>query len=346
MSILISGYYGFGNEGDELILEGMLHALAPWRGQITVLSRNPQATQERHRVRAASRWQPAALWRELHGCRVLISGGGGLVQDLSGPFSPAYYLGLMAWAQRLGKRTVAWGQGFVPLAWAFNRRLTRRVLGRADLVIPRDLESAAWCLEQGLAAGGMQAGSDLVWLRPWHPGRPGKVWAICLRADWLNREAPAWLAEILALAKACGRSVRFVALGNRGDQELLARLRQEPAYGQCAFVSEWRRPESIFAGAELVLSQRYHGLILGSQAGAVVTGFGQDPKISRLLRELGQPDCDAGRPAENVRRLYAGRQKYRRILRQRQALFVKRARLSQALVQRQLRAWGIPPAGH
>lgn len=346
MNILISGYYGFGNEGDELILEGMLHALAPWRRKIMVLSRRPQATQARHGVAAVSRWRPDVLWRELRRCQVLISGGGGLVQDVSGPFSPAYYLGLMAWAQRLGKRTVAWGQGFVPLAWAFNRRLARRVLGRADLVIPRDLESAAWCLEQGLASGGMQAGSDLVWLRPRRPGRAGKVWAICLRADWLNFDPPAWLAEILALAKACGRSVRFVALGNRGDQELLARLRREPAFRKCAFVSEWRRPESIFAGAELVLSQRYHGLILGSQAGAVVTGFGQDPKIARLLRDLGQPAFDASQPSESVRHLFASRLKYRRVLRQRQTLFVKRARLSQTLVQRQLRAWGISPAGH
>jgi polysaccharide pyruvyl transferase CsaB len=345
VSILISGYYGFGNEGDELILEGLLQALAPWRQQITVLSQCPPATQKRHGVRATSRWRPDALWRELQGCRVFISGGGGLVQDLSGPFSPAYYLGLMAWAQKLGKRTIAWGQGFIPLRWACNRWLARRVLRRADLVIPRDPDSAAWCQAARLEPERVQSGGDLVWLRPWQKDRPGKTWVICLRADWLNGKPPAWLQDVLALAKAYGRSLRFVALGNRGDQELLERLRRQTLFRDCGFSSAPESASRMFAGAELVLSQRYHGLILGIQAGAVVTGFGRDSKIDRLLRELGQPSFDPGRPGASLKKIFARRRAYRSALRRRLGPLLRAAHAGQDRVQGQLRAWGVRPTG-
>ncbi|MEW6517725.1 MAG: polysaccharide pyruvyl transferase CsaB [candidate division FCPU426 bacterium] len=346
MTILVSGYYGFGNEGDELILEGLLHALAPWRGQITVLSQDPRATEARHGVRAASRWQPVALWRELQACRVFISGGGGLVQDVSGPFSPAYYLGLLDWARRLGKRTIVWGQGFIPLRWAGNRWLAKQVLRRADLVIPRDPESSAWCLEQGLEPARVQTGGDLVWLRPWQKDRSGKTWVICLRADWLKYKVPSWLEEILIFARAAGRNLRFVALGNRGDGELLERLRRRAAFHDCEFIAASEGAVRWFADAELVISQRYHGLVLGAQAGAVVTGFGQDPKLARLLQELGQMELEPGKAGATLRRILRQRNGLRAGLKKRLKPLREASRLGADRVRSQLRAWGLRPSGH
>lgn len=346
MTILVSGYYGFGNEGDELILEGLLHALAPWRGQITVLSQNPRATTARHGVRTAARWRPGVLWRELRGCRVFISGGGGLVQDVSGPFSPVYYLGLLDWARRLGKRTIVWGQGFIPLRWAGNRWLAKQVLRRADLVIPRDPESSAWCLEQGLEPARVQPGGDLAWLRPWQKDRSGKTWVICLRADWLKYKVPSWLEEIFALARAAGRNLRFVALGNRGDRELLGRLRRLALFRGCGFASAPEPAARLFAGAELVLSQRYHGLILGIQAGALVTGFGRDPKLNRLLGELEQPVFDPSQAAASLKNIVTRRKQYERTLHGHLESLVSAALWGAARVREQLRGWGVQPAGH
>ncbi len=44
VNVLISGYYGFGNAGDELILLSMLDSLQKLNNnlKITVLSKNPQ----------------------------------------------------------------------------------------------------------------------------------------------------------------------------------------------------------------------------------------------------------------------------------------------------------------
>ena len=56
--ILISGYYGFGNAGDEALLSSILQALLELEPQaeITVISGNPRETMETHKVKAIGRF--------------------------------------------------------------------------------------------------------------------------------------------------------------------------------------------------------------------------------------------------------------------------------------------------
>ena len=53
VKLLVSGYYGFGNLGDEALLAGMLGGLPG--AQVTVLSGQPEATQTLHNVGAVHR---------------------------------------------------------------------------------------------------------------------------------------------------------------------------------------------------------------------------------------------------------------------------------------------------
>ena len=59
MRLVISGYYGYGNTGDEAVLEGMLTSLHK-AGHVhtTVLSADPEATRALHGVDAISRTDP------------------------------------------------------------------------------------------------------------------------------------------------------------------------------------------------------------------------------------------------------------------------------------------------
>jgi hypothetical protein len=50
------------------------------------------------------------------------------MQDVTSFASPIYYGGLMALAQLLGLKTIAWGQGIGPLNRPFTRWLTKKVL--------------------------------------------------------------------------------------------------------------------------------------------------------------------------------------------------------------------------
>lgn len=295
MRYLISGYYGFGNEGDELVLSALLRALDDVRGEVTVLSAAPEATRARHGVRAADRWRPQIVLRELLRCRTLISGGGGLVQDLSGPMTPGYYLGLVAGAKVLGKRALLIGQGFGPVRRTWNPHLCCWILPHADWIAPRDAQGADWCRAFGVPERKLFLSADPVWTLPAPAARPGRDWAVCLRADWLGCELPLWLNRVVQCAREHRRRLRFVSLGNRGDRELLRRIEANLG-GACAYAAAPETPaDELFAGTELAVSMRYHGLILGARAGAAVAGFGADEKIRILLGELGQPVLEPDR---------------------------------------------------
>jgi len=300
MKLLIAGYYGFGNEGDELLLASLLHALAGQGHAITVLSRAPEATTARHGVRATDRWNPGSWLREIHAADALVFGGGGLIQDLSGPFTPAYYLGLLATARFFKKRTILLGQGVGPLSRALNRSLACRVLRQVDGVVARDPESYSAFLALGVPAGRAVQGADLAWLLPWpemkrRPARP--EWGVCLRADWLAHQPPAWLPSLRTLAESQGRGLRFIALGDRGDQMLLDRLRRDPSYAGYGFAgADVAEAGERFARLEWVISMRYHGLVLAAQSGAFVLGWGRDRKLGSLLAEMKQPLLNEASP--------------------------------------------------
>ena len=101
--IAISGYYGFSNAGDEAMLAAMIEVigdLAP-EAIITVISGNPDDTRRRHGVQAVHRLDVPAVMRLLKRSKLLISGGGSLLQDVTSERSLYYYLGVMWLARRM-----------------------------------------------------------------------------------------------------------------------------------------------------------------------------------------------------------------------------------------------------
>ena len=83
-NILISGYYGFDNIGDESILRTLVSSLREHIPDcsLTVLSHNPTSTREKYGVEAVDRMSPVAILHAVKKCDMLISGGGSLFRDL------------------------------------------------------------------------------------------------------------------------------------------------------------------------------------------------------------------------------------------------------------------------
>ena len=76
--ILISGYYGFKNAGDELILKAMITDLRSYKPDvtITVLSAAPIETSNSYNVCAVNRWNIFSAIKEIAKCKMLLSGSG------------------------------------------------------------------------------------------------------------------------------------------------------------------------------------------------------------------------------------------------------------------------------
>ena len=138
--ILISGYYGFGNAGDEALLSSILQALLELepRAEITVISGNPVETMSTHKVKAIGRFDMWKIYQAVYSCDMLISGGGSLLQDVTSARSLYYYLSIIALANTLGKRVMIYAQGIGPLRKSLARSTVGRVLNQVSMITVRD----------------------------------------------------------------------------------------------------------------------------------------------------------------------------------------------------------------
>src|SRR5947208_2546495 len=119
MNILISGYYGFRNGGDEGVLAAILdhlEARLPAATVYTVTSGDAEYTErlhgtEKRRVRAIPRQSPGPLLQAIRACDLFISGGGSLLQDATSLRNVVYYSTLIRLARMFEKPVMIYGQG-------------------------------------------------------------------------------------------------------------------------------------------------------------------------------------------------------------------------------------------
>ncbi len=143
-SIIISGYFGFGNCGDEAILMAMIQQLSQIvsKENIVVLSQNPKKTKMLYGVNSVFRLNPFLIFRQMKKCTVFISGGGGLLQDVSGKgLSIIYYISLILLARLFKIPNVIYGQGIGPIRRGINKKIIKLTLSKTNLIIVRDEQS-------------------------------------------------------------------------------------------------------------------------------------------------------------------------------------------------------------
>lgn len=294
MRIVISGYYGFGNGGDEAVLGAMIAALRDRipQARVVVLSGAPDQTRLLHGVASASRTTGAL--RAIAGADLFISGGGSLIQDVTSARSALYYLGLLGLATGLARATMVYAQGIGPLRRRWLRTLAGGILNRVTLVTVRDEDSRrllqklavhrpvhvvadpAFALDPVPATdirdliGTPRAARIGLALRPWRDGRFLEPLVDGLRA--VCREIG---AEVVALAFHPERDLAVCAQAARAtDGRVLAGLSP-------------REMMAVVGGLDLVVGMRLHALVYAVARGVPPVGLSYDPKIEGLFKQIG-----------------------------------------------------------
>ncbi|RIX51097.1 polysaccharide pyruvyl transferase CsaB [Paenibacillus nanensis] len=308
--IAISGYYGFSNSGDEAVLRSILLALeeeAAAQGvtvQPIVLSADPAWTSRMYGVESAHRMRPGDLLRTLRSCDALISGGGSLLQDVTGGMTIPYYTGILKLAQWLGKPTFAYAQGIGPV----NRRamypLIRSAMRRSKYVSVRDAESAALLGRIGVPLDRIDVVPDPVMGLPLPEGttaaREGAetppVIGVSLRG-W--REDGADLARaaeaLAALSKRRPVRLRFLPFHTPSDkvtsEEVMERLSGRLGEGSSAELTDpGDDPQAMLLAVsrcDALFGMRLHALIYAANQQVPMLGLSYDPKIDQFLNRLG-----------------------------------------------------------
>ncbi|MBS4009053.1 MAG: polysaccharide pyruvyl transferase CsaB [Clostridium sp.] len=306
--IVISGYYGFNNAGDEAILEGIvttLRSLAAEQGEtlhITVLSAQPEATIDRLAVHAVSRTNLLAVMREILASHALISGGGGLLQDSTGRgLSVLYYLGLVLLAGLFGKKTIIYAQGIGPIRKSYNRLLTRLIVSRVSLISVRDQASLDELRSLGVARSPLTLTVDPAFLlAPSDPNGRAAAFIETLPAgmpvvgvavrSWHEEEKT--LRSIAAAADCLSRELSAVTVlvpmhypEDLAAAEKLAALMKSPTF----ILRELLAPRellAVFNSFSLVLAMRLHALIFAALAAVPLLGIAYDRKVRVFLERL------------------------------------------------------------
>ena len=165
--IMISGYYGFNNTGDEAILKSMVGAFKEKIPQIkiTVLSQSPLQTSQTYQVKAINRLHLIDIMRCLRDTNLFISGGGGLLQDSTGKgWSILYYLGLILAAKIAKVPVMIYAQGIGPVNKQINKKLIKWILNKVDLITVRDKPSKELLENLGVVKPSIYVNSDPVFL--------------------------------------------------------------------------------------------------------------------------------------------------------------------------------------
>ncbi|MBR1970506.1 MAG: polysaccharide pyruvyl transferase CsaB [Clostridia bacterium] len=137
--IVISGYYGLGNSGDEALLKSIVSDLRKISPDVTVtaLSGNAQMTERKYNIATVGRFNVFSVFRELKKAKMLISGGGTLIQDATSTKSLLYYLGIIYLAKKLGLKIMLYANGLGPIKDK-NVKLVEKVLNKADVITLRE----------------------------------------------------------------------------------------------------------------------------------------------------------------------------------------------------------------
>jgi polysaccharide pyruvyl transferase CsaB len=309
VKILLSGYYGFGNAGDEAVLAAILAHLSERLNQprFTVASGNPAATSQMHAgsaqkyfLNTVRRDDFKSLAANIKKCDLFISGGGSLLQDVTSLRNVAYHCGLLRLAQFKRKPTMLYAQGVGPLNLPLSQKLVRIATARAGAITVRDEASKVLLQSIGVKSP-IQVTADPVWALPADDSgestfsAPQAVWCVSLRS-WPGEEenasrkrVAATLAALRDLAMRRNAKLRFLPMQAGVDDALLASLGVSPG--------EWIatagvHPARIMAQTtrcDLMIAMRLHALIFAASQGVPCVAINYDPKVAALAKILQIP---------------------------------------------------------
>lgn len=310
--VVLSGYYGFGNAGDEAILDVLTRSIREIDdgAEITVLSKRPDVTRSVLGCGAVNRFSPFRVIRAVKRCDVLISGGGSLLQDNTSTRSLLYYTGLIRLAQRAGKRTFIYANGIGPVNRERNRVRVRRAVEAADAVTVRDPDSLRELRDMGVTREDIVVTADPVFTAevPETDATEEILAAHGVKGDFVTvsvrpfRGEPDYFTKFAAvldgIKRRYGVEVVLVSMQPKRDEPVSWQV-SDAMEEKCVVLTGDFQPEElmgVIGRSRMILSMRLHALIFAARGAVPALGFVYDPKVKSYLELLHQPA--AGRDGE------------------------------------------------
>jgi polysaccharide pyruvyl transferase CsaB len=314
--VVLAGWYGAGNLGDELLLKIVAEWVRGGGGVPVAISTHPDWTRQTLGIEAVGYGDLPAIVEALADADLFVLGGGGLFQDYN-EFDLASLARFPAWnvsqfaqflflADELGLPTLALAQGVGPLRGTEGRQIAADVFSRADGVSVRDHDSARLLKEIGVDRE-VTIAPDPAW--SWRPANGGPpslrerypqlrgmpVLAMILR-DWpFDPEWERACATALRDAVPDGWGVLWLDFNRPSDaaatgySEIAGRMTKQ--LGDTGMHVVWDgagvdEAAQLLAQCDACVAMRLHGVLLAVASGLPVVAIEYDGKVATLGRDL------------------------------------------------------------
>jgi polysaccharide pyruvyl transferase CsaB len=318
----ITGYYGFGNTGDEAILAAMvahLRALRPGL-KITVTSAVPKQTADLHNVDAILWSDALAMLEAVRNAGVVLIGGGGIFHDYWG-FNPnafltdnhagiSFYTAPAVLGALYQKPVMLYAVGVGPLLSEYARKFTKVASDAAQVITVRDAASKDLLESIGIPSTKISITADPAFGFEHDASEPADlndlpkpVIAVAVRNWNVGVSEAFWEEEVstgldLFLGEQEG-SIVFVPFqsltGGLEDDAAIAdrirsRIKQQDRTRVLEAAASPTHLFSVLNACDLVIGMRLHSLIFALLGSTPVIALSYDEKVNQVMERTGLAD--------------------------------------------------------
>jgi len=302
INIVISGYYGYNNSGDDIMLKSIVRNLRALRNNLnlTVLSIKPKETRAQFGVDAVHRFNLLSVFLRLRKAKLLITGGGNLIQDETSTQSLLYYLLVIHTARFFGVKNMLYAKGIGPINRRGNVARVRRSINRVDLITLRERSSLDVLKTIGITKPETHVTADAAFALPPSEGGEaylsefgieGPFFCVALR-PWTHN--PADLEIQVArfsdhLIETYGYKAVFIQMLPEQDSEISRRVMALMKH-DAIFVDskDDDMSRTILGLSSFALCMRLHALIFAMEKGVPAIGLEYNSKIRGFMDVMSQ----------------------------------------------------------
>lgn len=289
----VSGYYGYGNIGDDAVLGAIISSVREVLpdATFTALSRRPRQTALRFGVDSHFRYG-ASVARSLARSRVLISGGGTLMQDKTSSRSLRYYLSVIKKAKKHGCAVIQYANGFGPIVNERNLARAVRVINEnVDVITARDADALDAMRSAGITVRA-ELSADPTLLKEHKKAPCAKPYAALSLRPVSGRDDTAMMvaSAVSALCARHGLVPVYVVMHPHFDKDVS--LAAAKAYGgEVAVPADEDEAHAMFGNASLAVTMRLHAAVFAVRAHTPTVAVSYDEKVTGFMRHARLSDA-------------------------------------------------------
>ena len=328
-ALLLFGYFGFGNLGDEETLRIFTARLRARGISYRVLSDDKESSVGKWTVGRRTRGEKSAggtalvlpfsrrkvlaLFQKIRACRCVVLVGGNLLQSESSFSSLLFYTLLLRYAARAGKPLMLYGGGIGGFRGRLSCKTARKALdgfSRLGARTAGDLAALRTMFPEGKD---LRFVPDLCFSLPEKQAKKENLLLLIPRKSSVGDP---WLGELILSAHAMGWKVVIAAFHPKEDGAALSRLAARCGVGFFA-PRTYEEFSRVCASARFSVSERFHGGVFSLLCHTPCFLHDASDKCRRLCETVGAFMPDGGllrlfrsyrEVTERIRDVYASEQ--------------------------------------